>query len=470
MSSETSPRRRRLQFSLSGILLLTALVGAWLAPQVNHARRQREVVALVEQFHGKLAYDYQRDRNGKPPGPKWLRDWLGEDYFADLIVVRVPGVRPADPRLASIGDMKRLVTLDLHDGAVDDELARQFGGLLQLRKLDLGGTQLTDAGLDSLGRLTELRELNVSRTSVTSAGLKTVGSLHSLEVLGLAGNAIDDHGLRELEPLKHLKYLDLAWTQVSDRGLEHFNNLRERMVESLHGSRVTEAGIEQIKVFGTLEKPTPGVVAILRALDDKTELEFDRQPLSNVCRYLAERHDIQIFVDGRTIASRGKHDEPVITSDVREILLHDALVSMLEPLGLTYTIRHEVLFISRRPLRRQSRIAEPATGAGSTQKLREALEQPAALEFLDQDLETVLEFVRRTYGVEIRLDEQALPPGADTDDFLQRPATVNVRAISLRSALELLFDQLKLRCTAAGDGLGIRPEEGDDDADSPRRQ
>ena len=470
MSSPTTPRRRRLQFSLSGILLLTALVGAWLGPQVNRARRQREVVALVKQFQGELAYDYERDRNGKPPGPKWLRNWLGEDYFVDLIVVRVPGVRPVDPRLASIGALKRLVTLDLHDGAVDDELARQFGGLLQLRKLDLGGTQLTDAGLASLSRLTELRELDVSRTGVTDAGLKTVGRLHHLEVLCLAGDAIDDRGLRELEPLKHLKYLDLAWTRVSDRGLEHFNNLRERMVESLHGSRATEAGLEQIKPFGTLEKPTPGVVAILRALFHKTELEFDRQPLSDVCEYLEERHEIQIFVDGRTIARLGRHDEPVITASARGILLHDALVSMLQPLGLTYTIRHEVLFISRRPLRRPLRIAEPANGAGSTQKLREALEQPAALEFVDQDLETVLEFVRRNYGVEIRLDEQALPPGAHADDFLQRPATVNVSAISLRSALELLFDQLDMRCVADGDTLAIRPEDGDDDAESPRHQ
>jgi hypothetical protein len=385
-------------------------------------------------------------------------------------VVRVPGVRPADPRLASIGALKRLVTLDLHEGAVNDELARQFGGLLQLRKLDLGGTQLTDAGLASLGRLTELRVLDVSRTDVTNAGLKTVGGLHRLEELDLAGNAIDDRGLRELEPLKHLKYLDLAWTHVSDRGLERFNNLRERMVESLHGSRVTAAGLEQINVFGTLEKPTPDVVAILRALDDKTELEFDRHTLSVVCRYLQERHDIQIFVDGRTIAGLGERDEPVITAHARGNLLHDALVSMLEPLGLTYTIRHEALFISKQPIRPRMRIAEPANGVGSTQKLRAALEQPAALEFLDQDLETVLEFVRRTYGVEFRLDEQALPPGDDTDDFLQRPATVNVRAISLRSALELLFDQLKLHCTAAGDVLVIRPEDGDDDAESPRRQ
>jgi hypothetical protein len=63
-----------------------------------------------------------------------------------------------------------------------------------------------------------------------------------------------------------------------------------------------------------------------------------------------------------------------------------------------------------------------------------------------------------------------LPPGADTDDFLQRPATVNVRAISLRSALELLFDQLDMRCVADGDTLVIRPKDGEDDAGSPRRQ
>ncbi|HXT58129.1 MAG TPA: hypothetical protein VN699_05810, partial [Pirellulales bacterium] len=440
MSSPTAPRRRRLQFSLSGILLLTALVGAWLGPQVNRARRQREVVALIKQFHGELAYDYERDRNGKPPGPKWLRDWLGMDYFVDLAVVRVPGVRPADPRLASIGALKRLVELDLHDGAVDDEIVRQFGGLLQLQKLDLGGTQLTDAGLASLSRLTELQELNVSRTGVTDAGLKTVGGLHRLEVLGLAGNAINDHGLCALEPLNHLKNLDLANTQASDQGIDRLNALSELAVVGLPGSRVTEAGLKQLKAFGTLEKPIPRVVEILKVLLDKTELEFDRQPLSDVCEYLEERHNIQVFLDRRTIAGLAKRDEPVITANARWIPLNDALILMLEPLDLTYTIRHEVLFISKRPLRGRTRIAESANGAASTPKLRETLERPAALEFVDQPLGDVLVFVRNAHDVEIRLDERALPLGVGADDILQRPATLNVREISLRSALELLFD------------------------------
>ncbi|HXT60567.1 MAG TPA: hypothetical protein VN699_18135, partial [Pirellulales bacterium] len=194
-----------------------------------------------------------------------------------------------------------------------------------------------------------------------------------------------------------------------------------------------------------------------KVLLDKTELEFDRQPLSDVCEYLEERHNIQVFLDRRTIAGLAKRDEPVITAHARGIPLHDALTLMLEPLDLTYTIRHEVLFISKRPLRRRTRIAESANGAVSTPKLREALERPAALEFVDQPLGDVLEFVRNAHDVEIRLDERALPPGVGADDVLQRAATLNVREISLRSALELLFDQLKLRCAADGDGLLIRP-------------
>src|SRR6185437_12449168 len=192
---------------------------------------------------------------------------------------------------------------------------------------------------------------------------KTVGGLHRLEVLGLAGNAINDHGLCALEPLNHLKNLDLANTQASDQGIDRLNALSELAVVGLPGSRVTEAGLKQLKAFGTLEKPIPRVVEILKVLLDKTELEFDRQPLSDVCEYLEERDNIQVFLDRRTIAGLAKRDEPVITANARWIPLHDALTLMLEPLDLTYTIRHEVLFISKRPLRRRTRIAESANGA-----------------------------------------------------------------------------------------------------------
>jgi hypothetical protein len=249
--------------------------------------------------------------------------------------------------------------------------------------------------------------------------------------------------------------LELVNTSVSDAGVDRLNALSGLVVVNLYGSHVTQSGIERLKAFGTLEKPTPPVVAILRALTDLTEFQFDSQPLSDVAQYWGERHNIQVVVDGRKVAPLPRDPEPKISADVARVLLRKALDDSLTPLGLEYAIRHEVLFISDQPLRPRMKIAEPERPLPAGNPLREALERPASFEFAGHELFTVLEFVRAEYGVEIKLDERGLHCDEDEESILCMPASLTVRGISLRSALELLFDQLQLRCEATEEALLI---------------
>ncbi|WP_197531434.1 VWA domain-containing protein [Posidoniimonas corsicana] len=95
----------------------------------------------------------------------------------------------------------------------------------------------------------------------------------------------------------------------------------------------------------------------------------------------------------------------------------------------------------------------------SEERIAEALASPltsAGLDFLDTPLEEVVDFLRTEYEIEIQLDETALDDlGIGTDE----PVTVNLRNISLRSALRLMFKQLELTYVIADEVLLITTEE-----------
>ena len=127
--------RCRFQFSLRSLLVLTlavALPCSWLATEMKKAREQKEVVEWVEELGGQVSYDYERDSSGndipnaQPPGPAWLREWLGVDAFVNVVGVFLQNLAVTDAGLEHLKE------------------------LTQLQELFLGDTQVTDAGLEHL--------------------------------------------------------------------------------------------------------------------------------------------------------------------------------------------------------------------------------------------------------------------------------------------------------------------------------
>ncbi len=464
MAQSTLPWRRRLQFSLGGVLALITAISIVLGLYVNRVQRRREVVALVSRHGGAVTYDYQFDRNGKPPGPKWARAWLGDDFFADLIVVRVRGIKTDEPRLSSIGGLKRLLMLELQDCSAGEALFRQFGELTELKRLNLAGTQLSDDGLRAMHRLTRLTHLDLRQTRITDAGLSALRGMTDLEELDLSGTEISDEGLEHLKQLPHLQHLNLAGTRVGDEGLDRLNNMPALIDVCLYGSRVTEKGLATLKAIGTLEGPAPRVWHILKALTDKTELAFARQPLLDVLEYLAERHDIGIVLDVQASASLPDCGATPITANAKGMRLVHALKSILEPLGLTYDIRHEVLFVTASPPRPRMRIEEPADADASSELLAK-LEQPATgLQFIDASLGLLLEVMESRYGIAMRVDETSFESEGDKserekDEFSEKLVAFRTQGISLRAALELMLDGIGASGRIEGNSLVVAPRK-----------
>ena len=95
-----------------------------------------------------------------------------------------------------------------------------------------------------------------------------------------------------------------------------------------------------------LTENNPNEAKIVAALDDKTELEFVDQPLSDVIDYLKERHAIEIQLDTKALTDAGLGSDTPITRNIRGITLRSALRLMLSEMDLTYVIRDEVLMIT----------------------------------------------------------------------------------------------------------------------------
>jgi hypothetical protein len=87
-------KRRWYQYSLRTLLIIVtifAVACSWFTVKMRQAKRQREAVEAFSKLRGTIAYDYQLDTFGhfmqgtKPPGPAWLRKFIGYDFFCTVV-------------------------------------------------------------------------------------------------------------------------------------------------------------------------------------------------------------------------------------------------------------------------------------------------------------------------------------------------------------------------------------------------
>lgn len=91
---------------------------------------------------------------------------------------------------------------------------------------------------------------------------------------------------------------------------------------------------------------TPLVTKIESTLDQETELSFTDNTLEDAFRYLKELHDLEILFDKTALQENGVSTDLPISLKIAGISLKSALPLILEPLGLDYIIKNEVLVIT----------------------------------------------------------------------------------------------------------------------------
>ena len=125
-SATLHPKRRRwLRFSLRTLLLLTAVIAAWLGVQVNKAQKQRAAVAAIQEAGGKVHYDWENaelDEISERRTVRIVKDIPDEtsrwkQYAAQgVIYVSVPAEAVSDEMLSHLKQLRTLQAVVVRGG------------------------------------------------------------------------------------------------------------------------------------------------------------------------------------------------------------------------------------------------------------------------------------------------------------------------------------------------------------------
>lgn len=251
-------KSRWFSLSLRVALVLILAVAAWLAWVTNRARAQRRALAQVKALGGLVYYDYQYPnpdvRNAKwgatSPGPAWLRRWIGEEYFREVVEVDfISEQKPvSDSELAIVRSFPRLRHLNVISREITVAGLEVLDDLPELRTLWLKSSRISDAGLVHLRRLPKLRELVIyfQRGELPKAPLSDTtlsyleGLVHLRHLCISNAGGITDAGLAHLKGLHELRWLELAHSQIKGPGLANLKRIEKRF---LYGSRVDDEGL-----------------------------------------------------------------------------------------------------------------------------------------------------------------------------------------------------------------------------------
>lgn len=195
--------RTKAQFGLKTLLLIvpvTAIPCAWLAREVSRAREQRAISQWVQaERRGRVSYDDMENMfDPKPPWrrPEWMADWLGRDFFDDVLAVEFRVANDAD--VEKLKPLSQLRYVSLQKTQVSDVALEHLKGFNELKGIGFDGTSITDNGLVHLKRFTKLKYLSISHTDVTDAGLEHLKGLSQLESIGLKRTKVTRAGVSSL--------------------------------------------------------------------------------------------------------------------------------------------------------------------------------------------------------------------------------------------------------------------------------
>lgn len=269
--------RFRLRFGVRLLLSMIVVIAGALGYVTRRARLQQRAIDAVRSVQGEVRFaddsvNGNMRRFDEPPGPRWLRDQLGDDCFRRVTAVRLVNLvddsvdyhhlphlkglrelalgrsnRGAGDELAPLAQLSDLEGLILDVYGVDDVGLSHVARLPKLWYLKINGAQLTDAGAIHFGRMRSLRVLELDNMGFTDAGLSGMENLDKLKELRIGNVPIRGPGLAHLARLPHLERLILFHTQVGDNSLEYVAQMPGLRFVGLHGTRVTADGVARLQ-------------------------------------------------------------------------------------------------------------------------------------------------------------------------------------------------------------------------------
>lgn len=257
------------QFSLRSVVVAVSIAAVLLGPVFYNARDHARRLAVVRQHGTVYSWSHEHDPSGgripdaTVPGPKWLRFFLGDEFFTTPLGISIdrpigdddfaclshftelrelivePHASITDEGLMASHGLTKLEMLSMPHVKIKGEGLRYLTGMRKLKDLFLGNSTVTDTGLPYLDGLKELTNVDLSDTNVTDAGLQYLGRVESLYDLELNNTQVTDEGLKHLVKLSNTKQIGIRGTLVSDEGAA---GLRE----ALPDCRVVHTGSDKV--------------------------------------------------------------------------------------------------------------------------------------------------------------------------------------------------------------------------------
>ncbi len=252
-----SGRRRRIQFSLRALFLLTFL-GVFPLAWVTHCRRHADLTRqtlneLLDRggfvhYWGIHGFEFLHELLGREPRIAFVSFREPCDFSdADLgILKRLPAVHGLSLRntavtrngLAQLKNIHGLKLLDLRTTPLDDKAAKWLRDIKTLEALDVRETSITDVGMNEVARISTLRSLHVAGQGVSDDGILALIGHQRLELLNLSDSRVTDKGIVVALQLPELRTLFFARTAVSNEGLKAIQAAPLLQLIAMNGSRV----------------------------------------------------------------------------------------------------------------------------------------------------------------------------------------------------------------------------------------
>ncbi|HET6880030.1 MAG TPA: DUF4974 domain-containing protein [Pirellulales bacterium] len=201
--------------------------------------------------------------------------------------------------------------------------------------------------------------------------------------------------------------------------------------------------------------PRPRKVA--DALSQPIDLSAVERPLAEVIVALERRLQVPIFFDNDLVPGSAAYGQPTVTCDFEGVPFGKALRDILMSVDLDYVTRDSgLLIVTREKARLFQRWPSGSIRSANEARITAALEQSTDLDFVEQPLSDVANFLEQRHGIKIQLDAKALQTvsvGSDT------PVSLSVKDISLESALDLILSSLELTWVVRDEVLWITSKE-----------
>ena len=161
-------KRRWLKYSLRTSLLAVTVLCVWLGFFVNRVNKQKQAVEWVRENGGTVLYHFEWDQetglpinHAEPPGPAWLREWIGIDYLANVSFVSLLNEQVTD--IAPLAALTNLRMLNLNRTSVSD--ISPLASMTKMESLHLACTQVSD--ISPLVGMKRMQVLHLEKTKVS---------------------------------------------------------------------------------------------------------------------------------------------------------------------------------------------------------------------------------------------------------------------------------------------------------------